>query len=112
MTAFRPFQINGISDLGELLRRLEEYDRNNGAILNRGIRFEDNFDAVSITYTSNAVADTEDTVTHTLGKVPTGFIVYSINKGGVVYLSGTAATKTNIYLKCSTTSTAVKAWIF
>jgi hypothetical protein len=62
-------------------------------------------------YTSNAVADTEDTIAHTLGAVPIGFIVINIDKGGVVYDGGTAWTSSNIYLKCSTTSTNITLFL-
>jgi len=77
-------------------------------ILDRGISLDDNIDAVVASFTSNASPDTEDTVAHTLGKIPTYFIVGDIDKGGVVYRSGTAFTKTNVYLKTSVASAAVK----
>lgn len=55
-------------------------------------------------YTSNAVADTEDTIAHTLGSVPIGYIVIKQNKASSVYEGGTSWTSTNIYLKQSNTS--------
>ena len=64
-----------------------------------------------VTYTSNAVADTEDTVAHTLGAAPVGFIIINRDKGGVVYDSGTAWTSSNLYLKCSTASTVVDLFL-
>jgi hypothetical protein len=63
------------------------------------------------TYTSNAVADTADSIIHTLGSVPIGFIVVRRDKGGVVYDSGTAWTSTTISLKCSTASTVVTIFL-
>lgn len=62
-------------------------------------------------YTSNGSADTEDTITHTLGSVPIGFIVINTNKGGVTYDGGTAWTATSIFLKNSTTSATTTIFI-
>lgn len=59
------------------------------------------------TYTSNAVANTEDTLGHTIGSIPLGVIVVSQDKAGSLYqgpTTGTAWTSTNIYLKCSVAS--------
>ena len=91
-----------------LLTALNEWGLVLKAILDRGILLADNVDAAASSYTSNAVANTEDAVPHTLGKIPTYFIVGDIDKGGVVYRSGTAFTKTTAYLKCTTTSTVLK----
>lgn len=78
----------------------------------KGIGITDNLDCQIVSYTSNAVANTEDTVAHTLKRVPSGFIVVDIDKAGVVYRSGTTFTVSNIYLKCSTTSTALKVLVY
>jgi hypothetical protein len=77
-------------------------------ILDRGISLTDNIDAVIASFTSNATPDTEDTVAHTLGRIPSYFIVADINKGGVVYRGATTFTKTNVYLKTTVASAAVK----
>ncbi len=92
----------------ELLSVLSNLSFNLKSILDGGISLADNVDAVVVSFTSNGSSDTEDTVGHTLGKIPLYFIVCDINKGGVVYRSGTAFTKTNVYLKTSVTSAAVK----
>lgn len=55
--------------------------------------------------------DTEFSVTHTLGVTPIGYLVTKINKGGVVYDSGTAWTSTTIYLKCSAANAAVTLFL-
>ena len=65
----------------------------------------------TVTYTTNATANTADTVTHNLGYVPNGYIVISNGNGGVVYSGGTA-TATTIPLKCTTASNAVTVMIF
>lgn len=61
-------------------------------------------------------ANTEFAVTHSLstesiGIVPANYLVTSINKGGVVYLSGTTWTTTTAYFKCTTANTAVTIFL-
>jgi len=56
-------------------------------------------------------ANTEFSVTHSLGVVPIGFLVTNIDKGGVVYDSGTAWTTTAINLKCSVANAAVTLFL-
>jgi len=95
-----------------LVTELSRWDSILKAILDRGVSFSDNVDSVSISFTSSGTPDAENTVAHTLGKAPTGFLVYDINKGAVVYRGSTAWTAANIYLKVNTATTAVKAWVF
>jgi hypothetical protein len=80
--------------------------------VNKGLKFEDNFNAAIITVADSGVADSENTVAHTLKRVPIGFLVLNINKAGTVYDSGTAWTTENIYLKCDVVSCAIKLLIF
>lgn len=61
-------------------------------------------------YTSNGSANTEDTIAHTLGSVPIGYIVLKQDKASNVYLGSTAWTSSNIYLK--QTGTSVSTTIF
>lgn len=96
----------------ELVKFLEQLMTNLSNIFGKAVSLTDNLDCEFIDYTSNGVADTEDTVAHTLRRVPTGFIVVNRDKAGAVYDSGTAWTTTNIYLKCSAVSTAVKLIVF
>lgn len=56
-------------------------------------------------------ADTEFSVTHTIGSVPIGFLVMSRNKGGVVYNSSTQWTTTTVYLKCTTANTNITIFL-
>lgn len=81
-------------------------------LLDRGLSLADNVDAAVVAFTSNAVPDTEETIAHTLGRVPAYFVVADINKGGVVYRGPTAFTKTAVYLKTSVASAAVKVIVF
>lgn len=81
-------------------------------LVNGNITFSDNMDVVFVTYASNASANTEDTLSHSLGKVPTGYIVYSKNKAGTIYDGSTTWTSSNIYLKCDTSSVTFKLIVF
>ena len=63
-------------------------------------------------FTSNGSADTEDTIAHDLGFIPQGFFVTKLDKGAVVYDSGTTWTTTNIFVKTSLASTAVELFLF
>lgn len=56
-------------------------------------------------------ADTEITLAHGLGSTPVGFLVINIDKGGVVYDSGTAWTSSNMYLKCSAANAAITLFL-
>lgn len=96
----------------QLLQILDEWNQNLRAILERGISRDDNIDDAEVEFTSNAVADTEDTVAHGLGKVPSGFIVVNKDKAGVLYDGGTTWTSTNIYLKSNVASTTYKIRVF
>jgi len=62
-------------------------------------------------YTSNVAPNTADSISHTLGSVPVGFIVINLDKGAVVYDSGTAWTTTTISLKCTVASTTATIFL-
>ena len=81
-------------------------------LLNGGLKFSDNFDAQIITVADTGTANAENTIAHTLKRVPTGFLVLNINKAGVMYDSGTAWTASAIYLKCSVANATVKILVF
>ena len=72
-----------------------------GQILNKGVKFEDNFNCDILDFTTPVVRDTEFTVAHTLKRIPIGYIVIrSTNLGPALLYDGpTAWTTTNIYLK-------------
>lgn len=84
-------------------------------ILDKGIKFADNFNGQIKSHTSNAVANTEDTISHTLGRVPSGYLVLYQDKAGTLYQgpsTGTAWTASNLYLKCNVASVAFQLLIF
>lgn len=61
----------------------------------------------TVTVADTGSANTEFIVPHRLGVVPTGWSVVSQDKATSVYLSGTAPTATNLYLKASTANVAL-----
>lgn len=65
-------------------------------------------------FTSDAVADTQFTVAHTIGSIPVGYIVLWQNIAGTLYQgpsTGTAWTDSNIYLKCNVASVTFKVFL-
>lgn len=56
-------------------------------------------------------ADTQFVVNHDLGSIPIGYLVTTINKGGVVYDSGTPWSSNAIYLKCSAANAKVTLFL-
>ncbi len=81
-------------------------------ILNKGLKFSDNFNAETLTIADSGAADSQNTVAHTLKRAPSGYLVLKINKAGAVYDSGTTWTDTNIYLKCSVANCAITLLVF
>lgn len=71
----------------------------------------DNIYGSWISYTTNAVANTEDTINHNLGKIPVGYLVMNRDKAAIVYKGGTAWTATQMFLKCSVATTAVVIFV-
>lgn len=90
-----------------LEKELQSFSNELSVILNKGLKFGDNFNAQIIAVSDTGLVDTEFVVAHTLKTVPIGFIVIKNNKAGVVYDSGTAWTASNIYLKCSIANCAL-----
>lgn len=93
-------------NMTDLLRRVQQLEKGSpGTAANvppaRQVRYPAELDMVTVPYKTNASADTEDAVTHSLQRVPTGFHVTHIDKGGVIYASSRPWTATKIFLKCS-----------
>ena len=84
----------------ELNSALQLFINNTIKILDRGINFEDNIDCDIITHEFTAV-DTEETISHALGKVPNYYLIVNLSTNAVIYNGGTAFTNSNIYLKSS-----------
>lgn len=71
-----------------------------------------NLDAVWVNYVSNGTADTEDTVSHALGRIPVGLWCGIPDKNAVIYDSGTTWTNSDIYLKASAATVTVNLLVF
>lgn len=56
-------------------------------------------------------ANTQFSVTHTLGAVPVGYIILKNSKSGVIYDGTDAWTSTTIYLKCSAANAAITIFL-
>jgi len=109
---FRGIDIIGVRNLPMLLNSLKEHSNNLLRILNNGIKFEDQLDSKEKTQTDTGAADTEFSITHELGRVPVGYLVKKIDKGGVIYESGTAWTSETIYLKSTIANCNVTLYIY
>lgn len=94
-----------------LERELLSYSRKVADILNRGIRFEENLENGFITIADTGGADSEITVSHTLKRIPVGFLVINKDKYCDVRTSGTAWTTTDIYIKCSVANCNIKLFL-
>ena len=81
-------------------------------ILNKGIDLSDNFNGKFVTIADTGAADSENTLAHTLKRVPSGYIVTKINKASVGYLGSTAWSAVNIYLKFNVANCAVTVFVF
>jgi hypothetical protein len=88
----RQFDKNLITELGGMALNLK-------AILDRGISMDDNVDIRSISVTSHATPGTEFSAVHTLGKVPSGYIVKGQTAAGSIYDGTTSNTASTLYLK-------------
>lgn len=69
-----------------------------------------------VTVADSGTANTEFSVTHSLAAngisiVPGNYFVTRINKGGVVYDSGTTWTTTTVYLKCSAANATINIFL-
>ena len=70
-----------------------------------------NLDAKWVVFTSNGTANTEDAITHALGRVPVMILAAVPDKAARLYDSGTTWTSTTIYLKTNVATVAWKAII-
>ncbi len=105
---FQTAMIKWCRELGEALLK---YSTKLGDIINGGLRVSENLD-VQIKTITIAAADTEETVSHTLKRIPAGYLVIGIDKAAIIYDGSTAWTATNLYIKTNTADTTVKLLIF
>jgi len=81
-------------------------------LINRGLNFTDNFNALVSTVADTGLANTEFTIAHGLKRIPSGYLIVNQDKAATVYASGTAWTVTNIYLKASAANVALGIVVF
>lgn len=108
-----PDQRSELSQFDDLMLRFnDEQETKLDSVLNGGLNFSENFEGVSVSFISSATPDAENTVPHSMGKIPTGFIVTGLDKGAIVYNGSTAFTDSNIYLKVNVATVAVTVFVF
>lgn len=119
MKVAKDYTFNENRDLKPQVRRLDAnlkklFDLAQGRIRfgrgNDGDRGE-NLQGEFQVFTSNATPDTEDTIAHTVGAVPVGYIVLKQDKAGSLYLGSTAWTSTNVYFKSDVASVAFTVFL-
>jgi len=71
----------------------------------------DNLQGRWVNTISPAVANTDFTVDHNLGRVPVGFIVISVDKAAVIYTGTIAWTTTQMTLKASAATVALRIFV-
>jgi hypothetical protein len=69
-------------------------------------------DAKLVSYVTNGTPDTQDPVSHGLGRAPSGFIVTSQEAAGSVYRTEQPWTADRMYLKCSAAGVRVTLLVF
>lgn len=65
-------------------------------------------------FTTSGTPNAENTIAHTIGAIPVGYIIVWQDKAGTLYqgpTTGTAWTSTNIYLKCSVASVTFSVFL-
>lgn len=67
---------------------------------------DQNMNAWKATGTSPGAANTDFTITHSLGRVPLTIVGQDTNNGGLLYRGSVAWTKTTITLRCTTATAA------
>ena len=63
-------------------------------------------DGKVVTYTSGPTANADDSIEHTLGRVPSGYIVLSQSAPGTLYTGANAPTATKHFLRSTTAKTS------
>jgi hypothetical protein len=75
------------------------------------VSFSDNVAGKFFAVADTGAANTEFSVTHSFGAVPTDFILTSSDKATEIYKSGTAWTSTIAYFKSSTANCVIRLYI-
>ena len=96
----------------DLMKALDNLMGNLSGLFDRGINIDDNMDIERVAVTTDGTPDTESAHTHTLKRVPIGYIVIKRDKAGVIYDGTTAWTDTTIYIRSNVASVAATIMVF
>ena len=104
-----PYQIRALdTDMKKLFTSINGRLRfGDGTDGERGENISGEFQVVA----DSGSANTEFSITHTLGAIPIGYLVTKISNAGVIYDSGTTWTSSTIYLKSSAANSAVTVFL-
>lgn len=91
-------------DLPSLITFVNMFSNDVSAALNGGLTFQDNF-ASQIKDVTFDHSNTEQTIEHTLKKVPTGYLVIKAAAATNIYTGSTSWTNKLIYLKVDVATT-------
>jgi hypothetical protein len=87
-------------------------------VLNGNIEFGNPTDGISningvwLTAVTPGVVDTNFTLSHNLGYIPTGWLVVNIDKAAILYKGATPWSTTQLTLKCNVATTAIVIFVF
>jgi hypothetical protein len=95
-----------------LEQTLHRYTVELSTLLNKGLKFVDNFDAEVVTTLDTGVADFQQAVPHSLKRVPTGTLLLKSDKAVILYAGDFQWTKDTVYVKFSASNCAVSYLIF
>lgn len=107
--ALARFVFDLASAVGFLLRRF--MTAVNGQLTLGNGTDADNVKGIWVSYTSNAIANTEDLITHNLGLIPVGILVVNQDKSASWYAGTTAWNTTTLSLKWSAASVTARIFI-
>lgn len=96
----------------DLIRYLNDQLESLNSIFRNGVSFADNIDCEIISFISDPSIGVETAVSHSLKRVPTGFIVISCDQEAIVYDGTTANTISSIYIRASQSSVNLKIIVF
>lgn len=102
--------VNRLESLEELRRFTAIALTQLSQIVNNGISFADNFDSAILTVTFSA-ANTEQAISHGLGRVPAGYICIGSAAATTLYDGSSANTSSLLYLR-ATVATSARILVF
>jgi len=113
-----PGNIKPEEPLGSFVKLLRKLWEQMARIVNGGLAFgdgingiQDNIDGMWINVATPGAANTNFTVTHNLGRIPTGYIVMRKDATCDIYDGSVAATVTQLTLKSTATGVNVRLFI-